>query len=166
MHYIYLIHNLVTSKLYIGQSTDTYKRFANHKACAKKGKIHPLYCSIRKHGLSNFTFDVIEGFETQQEADDAEEYLIGFFKTRDPELGYNIKPGGNVVTGWHHSEETKRRIKKKRAKQTNTRKGVPHSEETRAKLAAAKRGKPGNNTGKRYPYKPRPRKPKELNDQV
>lgn len=60
---IYKITNLVTNKVYIGQSVNIERRWAEHKARAfdsHNNCFHlPLYRSIRKHGLNSFQFEIL-----------------------------------------------------------------------------------------------------------
>ena len=60
---IYKITNLINNKIYIGQSVDIKKRWATHKRQAFiKGKEYDkyLYRAIRKYGIDNFSFEIIE----------------------------------------------------------------------------------------------------------
>ena len=63
---IYKLTNTVTGEGYVGQALDIYKRWNDHckdglgagtKAASAQAK---LYGNIRKYGLSNFTFEVLE----------------------------------------------------------------------------------------------------------
>ena len=62
--FIYLITNLINQKKYIGITTqkNPFRRWIEHKSKASKNKKLkiPLYNSIRKHGVNNFKFEVIE----------------------------------------------------------------------------------------------------------
>lgn len=61
---IYKITNMVNGHSYIGQSNNIEQRWYNHKVAAynskDKGYEYPLYRAIRKYGLENFSFEVIE----------------------------------------------------------------------------------------------------------
>lgn len=61
---IYKITNKVTNKIYIGQSQYCLDRWSEHKYCAKdnnnyRTKEH-LYRSMRRYGINNFSFEIIE----------------------------------------------------------------------------------------------------------
>ena len=144
MHYIYLIQNKLNNKLYIGQTNSTIShRFAQHTYDAKSRKFtYPLYNAINKYGIANFSVIELETHDTQDEANDAEEFFIQYFQARNKSIGYNIKPGGKVSG---HSAETIAKISasnkgKKRSPEAveNNRKaqlGRKQSEDQKAKAA-------------------------------
>ena len=96
---IYKIENLVNGKKYIGQSVDIEDRWRDHKWLANNsysGK-YPLYNAIRKYGLNNFDFSVIEECEINQ-LNDREIYWIKYYKTfihQTDSQGYNLTRGGD-----------------------------------------------------------------------
>lgn len=92
---IYKIVNIVNNKVYIGQSIDIEKRWGEHKRNAFNKNTHiynyPLYRAIRKYGLDNFKFEVIE--ETDQtNLTEEEQYFIDKYQSLDPNHGYNLVP--------------------------------------------------------------------------
>lgn len=114
MHYIYLIQNKINLKLYIGQTKSLNKRWSCYKCAAKILPKRPqiINRAMNKYGIDNFSYIELESFKDQVNADEAEEFWIQYFQTRNSEFGYNLKPGGKVVSGWHHIEETKQKISK------------------------------------------------------
>jgi group I intron endonuclease len=59
-NYIYKITNKVNGKVYIGKSNDPERRWKQHKSEVYKNKTTYLYQSMRKYGVDNFSFIVIE----------------------------------------------------------------------------------------------------------
>jgi group I intron endonuclease len=62
---IYKITNIINNKIYIGQSKNLYKRLKNYIYEASyykndKRLKRPIIFAIKKYGLKNFKFDVIE----------------------------------------------------------------------------------------------------------
>ena len=95
---IYKIENLINGKVYIGQSIDIKDRWHRHKLYAKKqysndGKRYyqHLYNAMRKYGLNNFSFEVLEE-TSEEELDDKEKYWIEYYNSY--ETGYNNTRGG------------------------------------------------------------------------
>lgn len=90
---IYKVQNLVNNKIYIGQSRDIKERWTAHRSrpfnsnCADYNK--PLYQAIRKYGLNNFSFEVIELCSIDK-LKERENYWINFFKSYNKEKGYNL----------------------------------------------------------------------------
>jgi len=196
MHYLYKITNLVNNKIYIGQTVQPNKRWWQHRfEAANPTKV--IHYAINKYGAHNFVFEVIAMSKTKNDANIIEIELIRQYQSHvSTGLGYNNAIGGNSNSGYHHSEETRRKISKanKGQKQTPEQKkllfeglakwveenGPPHkgkkhtkeskqkmseshkgysawnkglidcfSEETRQKMANAKRGKKASEETKR-----------------
>lgn len=96
---IYKITNKVNGKVYIGQSIDIKKRWASHKKDAfwagNVGKEYPLYRAIRKYGLENFEFEIIEECTTEK-LNEKEMYYITVYKSNIKNFGYNQNDGGQT----------------------------------------------------------------------
>lgn len=91
---IYKIQNLINNKIYIGQSTDIKTRWYKHKCAQDNFYIHK---AIRKYGIENFSFDIIEEC-SQQELDKKEKYYINKYNSLVPN-GYNMILGGSNGAG-------------------------------------------------------------------
>lgn len=90
---IYKIVNLVNGKIYVGQSINIQKRWYQHKSdYNKEGGCPILYAAIRKYGIENFSFEVIEECSLEL-LDEREKYWISQMNTLNPN-GYNIALGG------------------------------------------------------------------------
>ena len=87
---IYKITNLINGKVYIGQSINPKRRFEEHKG--GYGSI-PLYNSIKKYGVENFSFEIIEA--DVENYDEREIFWIDFYQSANRDFGYNISKGGN-----------------------------------------------------------------------
>lgn len=61
---IYKITNKVNGKIYMGQSVNILDRWNHHKSCCNNEKCHeynsPFYRALRKYGVDNFNFVIIE----------------------------------------------------------------------------------------------------------
>ena len=94
---IYKIENLINHKVYIGQSVQLSTRWRNHKNSVYNSSLttyeYPLYRAMRKYGLDNFAFSIIEEC-SEDELDERECYWIkkyGSFGAK----GYNQTAGGS-----------------------------------------------------------------------
>ncbi len=90
---IYKITNKVNGKIYIGQSINIEQRWIDHKKRSKRYKT-PLYEEIRKYGLDNFIFEVIEECSLEL-LNDKENFWIKYYNSTDKNKGYNILKSGN-----------------------------------------------------------------------
>ena len=104
---IYKITNIINNKCYIGQSKDIYLRWSRHRTASKnsnrKEYNYPLYQAMRKYGLENFTFEILERCSVQN-LNKREIYWMEYY---NPE--YNQNPGGQNSNNF--SKLTKEQVK-------------------------------------------------------
>lgn len=143
-NFVYVTTNSVTGKQYIGDHStnnlnDTY---------VGSGKL--IHEAIKKYGKENFKREILEHFDTKEDAFNAQEKYINEYNTLSPN-GYNISPkGGHQVHGGV-SEESKQKMKessKNRIRKplteshkksiSNALKNKPLSEETKEKMRKPK----------------------------
>jgi group I intron endonuclease len=127
---VYLITNLLNEKLYVGKAIKPVNRWSVH--CYQAKKAHPrclISRAIKKYGSENFKFEVLEVFDTEDEAFWWESWWIQYLGTRI--YGYNLNYGG--VGGASVSEATREILSK-------ANKGRKMSPEAKANHASAMRG--------------------------
>lgn len=97
---IYKITNKINNKSYIGQTHDIEKRFQDHRVRPFNSKSKDynsvFYQAIRKYGIDNFSFEILEECATE-ELDEKEIYWINFYNTYigwENSNGYNMTIGG------------------------------------------------------------------------
>lgn len=94
---IYCIFNKVNHKRYIGQSTDIYLRWSQHKSSLTKksysGDNHHLTYAWHKYGEDNFELFVVEQCK-KSELDTFETFWINYYDSTNPYKGYNKTKGG------------------------------------------------------------------------
>ena len=91
---IYKITNKVNGKIYIGQSITIKNRWKQHINEAKNNRNNAaLYLAMRKYGIDNFSFEVIEECDIKF-LNEREIYWINFYNSFEGE-GYNMTPGGS-----------------------------------------------------------------------
>lgn len=84
---IYLIHNTVNGKNYVGQSKHILNRWNQHRYDSKT-KDYPLYRAIRKYGIDKFEFSILEECKIDELAY-REDYYADLYNAYLP-YGYNI----------------------------------------------------------------------------
>lgn len=152
MHYLYKITNTINQKVYIGQTNNPPLRWSQHKSNGKyKRGQQVITRAITKYGADVFEFDVIATCLTQDDVDIIEDRLIRQYDSRNKEIGYNVDRGGNVTPRTPEIiAKISESLNKFYATHISIRKGIPLSEEWKAKLSKAATGKPGTNTGKTF----------------
>jgi group I intron endonuclease len=158
--YIYTILNSRNGSAYVGWTVDPDQRWAQHQRNPKSPLGYYLYRAMRKYGVANFTFAVVETWPSELEAKDAEIWMIAYLKSLGARL-YNMTEGGEGTTGWVPSEETRaiwrrQRTGKKaspetKAKMSKTRKGKPLSEKNKRGISEGQRGRVCIWKGKKLP---------------
>lgn len=102
-YFTYKITNTITNKAYYGWTNKDPidKRLAVHFHSAKTGKLL-IHNSIRKHGDKAFVIELINTFETKEQAMNDEIKLIAEGKTNHCRYingGYNMTDGGEGTAG-------------------------------------------------------------------
>ena len=102
MNFIYCFTNLINQKKYIGSSCSVSpsRRYNQHIYYVNHPEHHkgqyPLYCAIRKYGLENFSYTILEYLP-----DEMDEY-----KVREIEHEYLIKNNVLVPNGYNQTLDT------------------------------------------------------------
>ena len=129
MYTVYM-HTSPDGKRYVGMTAKTPEqrwrnKYHNNEKFSK---------AIKKYGWNNFSHDVLFENLSKEDAEKIEKALIKKYDTANPAKGYNIALGGHGNSGYHHSEETKSKIRKSLT-------GIQHTDERKAKQSAATRNK-------------------------
>lgn len=98
---IYKITNKLDNKVYIGQSVNIEKRWGEHKRAVNYTDEHtynyPLYRAIRKYGIENFIFEIVEECSTQM-LTEREQYWMDYYNSKVPN-GYNLEDASEPKKG-------------------------------------------------------------------
>lgn len=90
---IYCAHCTVTGKKYIGKTIQDIKKRIGQHYKSRKRLDYLFYRAINKHGWDSFIWGLIENCEVSS-INEREEYWISFYKTNNPQYGYNMSSGG------------------------------------------------------------------------
>ena len=137
---IYQIVNLIDGKKYIGSSKNLYNRKSKHIYTLRTNSHRNCYLqrAFNKYGEANFSFEVIEFINTEEELLPREQYYIELYQVCDRDKGYNL-----IVDATRNipSKETKLKI-------SLAHQGKTISEETKLKMSLAQKGSKNHNYGK------------------
>jgi group I intron endonuclease len=144
MFCIYIITCLINLKVYIGKTNDPKNRWLSHTQPARLGYNLPynetslIQKAIKKHGVENCEFYIIEDLLTEKEVLEREKVFIAFYKSNICRYGnlwgYNLTDGGDGISGHKHTEESKKKM-------SLASKGKPKSEAHKKSLSIGGTGK-------------------------
>jgi len=115
---IYKVTNKLNSKIYIGYTTKSLEeRRRTHILGSKYHTYFSLfYSAIRKYGIDNFIWEIIDEATTIKEAEDKEIFWINKLCSCSPSIGYNITRGGTGGDTISNHPNKKQIIEKRIAK--------------------------------------------------
>ena len=137
--YIYKVTNLINGKIYIG--VHKTKNFSD--GYMGSGKV--IQQAIKKYGRENFSKEIIEYFQTYEDALLKEKEIVNedFLNSENT---YNLRRGGfggfdyinnsEIIkfNGKRHTEETKKLLREKRSRQSPPTKGKTLTEDHKTKI--------------------------------
>lgn len=143
---IYAIVNKVNGKVYIGSATNLRCRHAAHVSYLKSGKHanDKLLKSVRKHGLDNFVFTLLELTDKKDLLLTEQKWINN---TNAVTKGYNICPNARSILGIKMRPEARQRLStsltgrkltpEHRENLSNAHKGYAPSQSHKDKIGAA-----------------------------
>lgn len=151
--YIYKITNTLNNKVYVGKRVSSIfneKYWGSGKAIKN---------SINKYGLENFTRDILEWCNSDDELNEREKFWIKELKTNQKKYGYNFTDGGTGGNTLKYlSEEDKiarlEKIAETKANYSDEQKEELHNKLSKSSSAALKKlydnGYENNNKGRKW----------------
>lgn len=141
---IYKTTNIVNGKIYIGQDSKNNPKYL--------GSGLVLQLAIKKYGQPNFIKEILEFCDSKEQLDIKEKYWIKTLDSQNPEIGYNIKPGGDGGDTLSHHKNKEAIYKKISAtlksnkrtlteEQKQARRDYRHTDEAKQKMSVSRKGK-------------------------
>lgn len=132
---VYLGTNTINGRRYVGVTAQPMRqRLREHRSKAGSGSPHLLHQAIREHGWDAFQWRQIVTCDDRDLLLLAEQEAIDKFKSHCDHGGYNMTKGGSGVAGFVYSAEIRARL-------SEAARGRVKSEDERRKLSAANKGK-------------------------
>jgi len=93
---IYCIRNTLDGKVYVGKSINIERRFLTHSYLLNKdycvGDVNRhLFNAVKKYGMENFSFEIIEKVEGEESLTERELFWMVDLKSTDRDFGYNLR---------------------------------------------------------------------------
>ncbi len=133
------IHIFPNGKVYIGITSYGAKERWHSGYGYKKQQM--MWRAIQKYGWDNIEHKILFTNLSKEEAEQKEIELIELHKSNQRKYGYNIRRGGEMVSGYKLSEETRKKMSEARKGEKNHLYGKHLTDETRKKLSIAHKGK-------------------------
>ena len=87
---IYLWTNIINGKKYVGKSENIQKRKRSYKDEIKRDSSRYIIKAMKKHGLENFKFEILEKIENDINILEKEQFWMDHYDTMDKNKGYNV----------------------------------------------------------------------------
>lgn len=144
---IYKVTNKINGKVYIGQSVEVLiQRKCRHTNDAKNGNGYYLHRALRKYGVDNFKWEVIQICKDIDELNQQEAYFIALYDSMN--TGYNLTSGGENYIRSEKTKDILRQInlgkklsEESKEKMRQSHLGKKLSEETKQKIRQTNLGK-------------------------
>lgn len=107
----YLIYKIsLNSKVYIGYTGNLLVRIKQHiHRAVDENSQYFLYRAMRKYGIENMKYSIIEQNLSKSDAIEREKHYISEFKSFNSDFGYNMTIGGDGGQTWAHNSEQYRK---------------------------------------------------------
>lgn len=138
--YIYKTTDLTNGLIYVGQ------KHSDHFIPEYLGSGTNIKAAVQQKGKDKFVAEMLEAIDDVEMMDERERFWIAKLNSRDPEVGYNLMPGGaverrlagplNPFYGQHHTEEVKKKLALSSSNYSR-----PHTQEEKEKLSIAMTGR-------------------------
>ena len=121
---IYTYTNNINGKIYVGQTVNPNSRKLNYLQEMNKSGGRTINYAMKKYGIENFTYKVIDHATDKESLDFLERHYIQRLSSHVSKQGYNMTPGGFGCSGHTRSNEDKQKKREAALKRWNSPKGL------------------------------------------
>jgi hypothetical protein len=133
---IYKATNIITGQCYIGQSVNFASRKKVHiRRALKNEDTWVFHRAIRKHGADNFKWETIYECDDKLTLNVMETFKIMVNHSHMSEGGYNMTWGGDGISGYKHTDESKKKISDRMAGDNNPMHGHIYTDEEKQHIS-------------------------------
>lgn len=137
---IYCIRQISTGRVYVGKSKSVEARFSSHRWSLKQA-VRPkdcnryLHAAVKRHGIDDFAFEILQVFDVIDEEVIAQSELewMDFFGAHDRSTGFNLRRDSKTKMIVH--PETRARLSKAHSGENNSNYGNRWTKKQRALMA-------------------------------
>lgn len=133
---VYLITHVASGRVYVGKGRSAKKRWNDHRQAALKNSKKRLHVALREFGEQAFHMHVVGEWASEHVAFEVERWYTRFYRSTDPERGFNMVDGGGGAAGWTRSPEHTAKL----IAAARRRKGVKLTEDQKQRRNAARAG--------------------------
>jgi len=141
---IYCIRNKINGKVYVGKSIAIEKRLLSHKSMLSKEHRDKdcnryLFSSVKKYGIDNFEFIILEEhiYANEDYLKDREIFFMDLLKSCNSETGYNLRRDSSTKTVVH--DDTRKLISAQNKGENNPNYGNRWTNEMKEKMSENKK---------------------------
>ena len=145
MNWIVYKHTSPNNKTYIGVTCKKPEQRWQRGNGYKGNKY--FYNAIQKYGWDNFTHEILFTNLEEHQAGLMEMSLIRYYRSTNPDFGYNVLTGGDIKVGENnpfygkqHSSETRKRMSESKKGKPAHNKGIPMTDEQKLKISESRKG--------------------------
>lgn len=113
---IYKYTNIINGKVYIGQTTNEFKRRQKWHSLNSPYAGNHINNARAKYSIASFVYEVLEEVirdskhSLAEELNSLERKYIAIYNSKNPKYGYNLSDGGLNGTGQVITDETRKRM--------------------------------------------------------
>jgi hypothetical protein len=100
--YVYVVTHVPTGRVYVGKARRPFARWNSHVAAARRHPTQRIHGAIRRCGVEDFSFRIVQELPTEEAAYEAERRWMAELHATESRHGYNQTEGGRASRPERH----------------------------------------------------------------